>query len=129
MFRFGLRKDCPLCGSNRIRRSSRRGDFEKHYLPFVLLSPFRCESCGLRFLGSYFAVGLIKEVSEVVKEVTVEQPQNVPAILCESHGRSMRSLVDEDLGLGEPRKPCGERRTRPAPRPVEVLSRSAGGSC
>ncbi len=129
MFRFGLKKDCPQCSSSRIRRASRRGDFEKHYLPFVLLSPFRCESCGLRFLGLYFTVGLVKEVREVWNEVMVEQPHNVHGILYESHSRPIRSLTDLDLGLGEPRKLCGERGARPAPRTVPVASRSVGGSC
>jgi hypothetical protein len=129
MFRFGLKKDCPQCASRRIRRASRRGDFEKHYLPFFLLSPFRCESCGLRFLGLYFTVGLIKKAREVLQEVTVEQPHDVPAILCESYSRPIYSLTDLDLGLGEPRKPCGQRRARPAPRDIPLQSRSAGGSC
>ncbi len=42
---------CPHCGSNRVRRSPRRGaqDFLRKNLLFQV--PYRCKACDERFFG------------------------------------------------------------------------------
>jgi hypothetical protein len=42
---------CPSCGSNRVRRSVRKGpqDWVMHSLLFK--SPYRCKACDYRFFG------------------------------------------------------------------------------
>jgi hypothetical protein len=46
---------CPKCGSNRIRRSERRGIVEGLFLRLVFRAPFRCIACSARFVGHYHA--------------------------------------------------------------------------
>jgi hypothetical protein len=46
---------CPKCGSNKIRRSQRRGIVEGLFLRLVFRAPFRCIACGARFVGPYHA--------------------------------------------------------------------------
>ena len=41
---------CPRCGSDRVRRSSRRGLTEGLFLRAVKRAPFRCFACGKRFI-------------------------------------------------------------------------------
>jgi transposase-like protein len=43
------RVTCPLCRSERVYRSRRKGIVEKAILAMVFVRPFRCESCDLRF--------------------------------------------------------------------------------
>ncbi len=40
---------CPRCQSEGIRRSRRRGFFERGPLTLVFLKPFRCKHCERRF--------------------------------------------------------------------------------
>jgi hypothetical protein len=40
---------CPLCNSDRIRRSNRRGFVERVPLTFLFLKPFHCGDCKHRF--------------------------------------------------------------------------------
>jgi hypothetical protein len=41
---------CPLCRSDRIHRSTRRGLFERKVLALLFLRPFRCDRCDHRFI-------------------------------------------------------------------------------
>jgi predicted RNA-binding Zn-ribbon protein involved in translation (DUF1610 family) len=41
---------CPSCGSEKIRRSARRGIKEGLFLRLRKRAPFRCISCGRRFI-------------------------------------------------------------------------------
>ena len=41
---------CPRCGSDRVRRSSRRGLTEGLILRAIMRAPFRCFACGKRFI-------------------------------------------------------------------------------
>jgi transposase-like protein len=47
--RFGDENTCPRCGSNLVRRSRRRGMFERIMCALGLISPFRCEDCDYRY--------------------------------------------------------------------------------
>ena len=40
---------CPLCHSDRIRRSRRRGILERSLTTMIFLKPFRCLKCDSRF--------------------------------------------------------------------------------
>jgi hypothetical protein len=40
---------CRECGAEQAFRSRRRGFFEKHVLPLLLLQTVRCERCDRRF--------------------------------------------------------------------------------
>jgi predicted RNA-binding Zn-ribbon protein involved in translation (DUF1610 family) len=129
MVLLGLKKECPQCGSSLIRRSSRRGEFEKRYLPFVLLSPFRCKTCGLRFLGLYLSLGLARKREKVYQVVTMEKPPEVPVFICGSRSRPIHAQTDLVLGRMEPSNLCGVKKVPAMPQAVPLLSRSAGGSC
>ncbi len=41
---------CPRCGSDRVRRSSRRGLTEGLLFRLIGRAPFRCFACGRRFI-------------------------------------------------------------------------------
>jgi hypothetical protein len=47
---FGSRR-CPLCGSEEVLRSRRRGLIELFFVPLFLLRPYRCRQCSARHLG------------------------------------------------------------------------------
>lgn len=47
-------RQCPLCGSEDVLRSKRRGLLEHGILPLLLLRPFRCRQCSARHLGFFF---------------------------------------------------------------------------
>jgi transposase-like protein len=42
---------CPSCSSHNVRRSHRKGFVERLLLRMILLRPFRCKNCGLRYYG------------------------------------------------------------------------------
>jgi hypothetical protein len=46
---------CPVCKSNNVRRSMRRGVLESLVLRLLLLRPFRCDSCNNRYYGWFFS--------------------------------------------------------------------------
>ena len=46
---FSVKKACPRCGGNWVRRSHRKGAIEKIVCALVSLNPFRCEDCGHRY--------------------------------------------------------------------------------
>lgn len=48
-------RDCPACRSSVVRRSRRRGLFERIVLPLLLRRPYRCLDCDRRHYGSVFA--------------------------------------------------------------------------
>lgn len=52
---FQLIRSCPFCESTRVRRSERRGVFERLVLRLLLLRPFRCETCTRRHYNFFFA--------------------------------------------------------------------------
>jgi hypothetical protein len=57
MFNLSFKRYCPGCHSGEdIHRSKRRGILEKCVLPFFLARPFRCMSCGARYIGLFFAL-------------------------------------------------------------------------
>ncbi len=43
---------CPYCSSVEVRRSGRRGLYERLILRMLFLCPYRCEKCGRRYYGS-----------------------------------------------------------------------------
>ena len=47
---FGPRR-CPLCGSEAVLRSRRRGLIEFLILPVLMLRPYRCRQCSARHFG------------------------------------------------------------------------------
>lgn len=42
------RKVCPVCGLRNTRLSNQRMGFE-YFLKMLLILPYRCRTCGLRF--------------------------------------------------------------------------------
>ena len=42
-------KHCPLCSSQRIHQSKRKGMLERMLLAMMFVRPFRCERCDDRF--------------------------------------------------------------------------------
>jgi predicted Zn-ribbon and HTH transcriptional regulator len=42
-------KTCPVCHSERIHQSRRKGVLEKIVLAVMFVRPFRCERCDARF--------------------------------------------------------------------------------
>jgi hypothetical protein len=54
---------CPICKSKDVRRSMRRGKLESLVLPFLLLRPFRCESCDHRYYGWFFSKRVLRQVA------------------------------------------------------------------
>jgi hypothetical protein len=42
--------ECPECGSHYVRPSRRKGFVEVVVLRFLLLWPYRCNNCDVRFL-------------------------------------------------------------------------------
>jgi hypothetical protein len=63
----GRSRQCPSCKSEKIRRSRRKGAFEKALSRVIFLYPYRCKECDER----YFSFGLPGE-----PEVP---PQTVPS--------------------------------------------------
>jgi hypothetical protein len=58
----------PLCGSDDVLRSHRRGLLEWTILLPLLLRPFRCRQCSARHLGFFFRGRRVKEAeTEVAK--------------------------------------------------------------
>lgn len=49
-FSLGPRR-CPLCGSQVVLRSRRRGLIEVLILPLFFIRPYRCRQCRARHLG------------------------------------------------------------------------------
>jgi hypothetical protein len=47
-------RQCPLCGSDDVLRSHRRGILEWTVLLMLLLRPFRCRQCSARHLAFFF---------------------------------------------------------------------------
>lgn len=47
-------RQCPLCGSEDVLRSHRRGYLEWTILFLLLLRPFRCRQCSARHLAFFF---------------------------------------------------------------------------
>ena len=59
-------RHCPLCGSEDVLRSHRRGLLEWTILLPLLLRPFRCRQCSARHLGFFFRQRRVKEADSVV---------------------------------------------------------------
>ena len=51
MWRLHRIGQCPSCGSQRVYRSRRRGVAERMLFRLLLVRPYRCESCDVRFYG------------------------------------------------------------------------------
>ena len=66
------RRRCPLCGSEEILRSHRRGVLEWTILLLLLLRPFRCRQCSARHLTFFFRRRRRKVVSPVGAESAEE---------------------------------------------------------
>jgi predicted Zn-ribbon and HTH transcriptional regulator len=45
---------CPLCHSERIHRSKRKGMMKRSLLAMIFVRPFRCERCDFRFFRWLF---------------------------------------------------------------------------
>jgi hypothetical protein len=52
-FLIGAR-ECPLCGSDDVIRSHRKGVLEWTILLLLLIRPFRCRQCSARHLTFFF---------------------------------------------------------------------------
>src|SRR5277367_4117138 len=48
-------KHCPLCHSERIHQSRRKGMLERLVLAMMFVRPFRCERCDNRFFSWSFS--------------------------------------------------------------------------
>ncbi len=53
-------KQCPFCGSDRIRRTARHGFFERSIYPMLNAYPYRCEKCSHRMLMFIGRQGVIE---------------------------------------------------------------------
>ena len=61
-------RDCPLCGSEDVLRSHRRGVLEWTILLVLLLRPFRCRQCSARHLSFFFRKRRMKIASPAIPE-------------------------------------------------------------
>lgn len=61
-------RQCPLCGSEDVLRSHRRGILEWTVLLVLLLRPFRCRQCSARHLSFFFRRRRIKVVGPAIPE-------------------------------------------------------------
>lgn len=65
-------RHCPLCGSEDILRSHRRGVLEWTILLALLLRPFRCRQCSARHLSFFFRRRRMKIVGSAIPEPAKE---------------------------------------------------------
>ncbi len=63
-------RQCPLCGSEDVLRSSRRGVLEWTVLLLFLLRPFRCRQCSARHVTFFFRRRKAKIAHPVIPEPT-----------------------------------------------------------
>ena len=61
-------RQCPLCGSDDVLRSHRRGVLEWTILLPLLMRPFRCRQCSARHLGFFFRRRRVKNAEAAVVE-------------------------------------------------------------
>jgi hypothetical protein len=66
-------RQCPLCGSEDVLRSHRRGVLEWTVLLLLLLRPFRCRQCSARHLTFFFRRHRLKISKDAVPEPAKEQ--------------------------------------------------------
>ena len=52
---FRIVRTCPHCQSVNVRRSRRKGPFERILLPLLLVRPYRCQKCDLRHYNFIFS--------------------------------------------------------------------------
>ena len=52
---FRVVRTCPHCQSVNVRRSRRKGFFERFLLPLLLVRPYRCQKCDLRHYNFIFS--------------------------------------------------------------------------
>jgi hypothetical protein len=64
---FGPRQ-CPLCGSQDVLRSRRRGILEWAVLLLLFLRPFRCRQCSARHMTFFFRPRRLKISRRAVPE-------------------------------------------------------------
>lgn len=65
-------RQCPLCGSEDVLRSSRRGVLEWVLLLPLLLRPFRCRQCSARHVAFFFRRRKAKIAHPVIPETAEE---------------------------------------------------------
>lgn len=65
-------RQCPLCGSEDILRSHRRGFLERTILLLLLLRPFRCRQCSARHLAFFFRRRRSKQTRPAIAEPVEE---------------------------------------------------------
>lgn len=65
-------RQCPLCGSEDILRSHRRGVLEWTILLLLLLRPFRCRQCSARHLAFFFRRRRRKQMQRAIAETAQE---------------------------------------------------------
>jgi hypothetical protein len=65
-------RQCPLCGSEDILRSHRRGILEWTVLLLLLLRPFRCRQCSARHLTFFFRRRHSKRLTRAFPETVGE---------------------------------------------------------
>jgi hypothetical protein len=68
---LGTRK-CPLCGSEDVLRSHRRGVLEWTILLLLLIRPFRCRQCSARHLTFFFRRRRSKIANPAIPETAEE---------------------------------------------------------
>jgi hypothetical protein len=103
-----------------VRKSSRRGIFESFTLRFILLRPFRCETCDYRYFGLVFAAR-IKEKEKASKLKFLA----VPVQLTDGPENS----VSNSIGMNPVRLDPGDSRAENVVQPASNggRSRSVGG--
>lgn len=69
-------RQCPLCGSEDVLRSHRRGILEWTVLLLLLLRPFRCRQCSARHLTFFFRRHRLK-----ISRHTHPEPTKVPSAM------------------------------------------------
>jgi hypothetical protein len=73
-FRIGMAgqsTNCPSCSSSKVRRSRRKGVFEKGFLKIFAVYPYRCEECDER----YYRIGPRREPPEQLRMLPSETPR------------------------------------------------------
>ena len=102
-------KNCPNCKSaEKIRNSPRRGFLERGILHVLLLRPYHCESCGIRFYGFQFG-----KQFEPQPEATKITEELASTFLTPQDTRDFEQLIGE---IREGERKMGIREDKPKNR-------------
>ena len=94
---FFTDKQCPICGSKNVQRTSRSGFFENKVFPLIALESFRCIKC----LGRFLLFDLEKQSQVDVRKNQVkrkkrrQQKDNFPQFFESSDDHEFEKLIGE----------------------------------